>query len=179
MVDLSDLYALGSGVAQDDAAAVALLRKAVELDWGPAKRDLADRLAKGRGVEKDRKLALKLLYEAAHTDLKAANNLGVILWRGEWGEKDVDDGLRWMEVTLDHGFWVSGRNLAKIHHLGLGVEANEDKARAYLEQAGDAAGAESAQGVAELYERGEVITQDLEAAKRWRQKAATYPQAGS
>jgi TPR repeat protein len=178
MVDLSDLYATGSGVPPDEAKVVALLRQAVALNWGPAKRDLADRLANGRGVDQDQKLALKLLYEAAHTDLKAANNLGVILWRGTWGEKDVDDGLRWMEVTLRNGFWVSGRNLAKIHHLGLGVEANEDKARAYLEQAGDADGAESALGVAELYERGEVITKDPEAARRWREKAATYAQAG-
>jgi TPR repeat protein len=178
MAQLSNLYIEGFGVPQDDAKAIALLQQAADTGYGPAQRDLAERLATGRGVEKNQPLALKLLYAAAHTDLTAANNLGVVLWRGDWGDKDVADGLKWMEVTLDNGFWVSGRNLAKIYHLGLGVTSDEDKARNYLEKAGAAAGAESARGVAELYERGEVIAKDLDAAQRWRRKADTYPQGG-
>jgi TPR repeat protein len=97
------------------------------------------------------------------------------LWRGDWGEKDVETGLQWMEVTLNAGHWITGRNLAKIYHLGLGVTADEERARGYLEKAGSIGGAESAEAVAGFYEKGEIIGKDLEAAHRWRNKASSMP----
>lgn len=173
--DLAMVYEKGIGVAQDDAKAIALLQRALEGGSAQAKRMLADRLAEGRGVPADKPRALKLLYEAAKDDLTAANNLGVILWRGDWGEKDVETGLQWMEVTLNAGHWITGRNLAKIYHLGLGVTADEERARGYLEKAGSIGGAESAEAVAGFYEKGEIIGKDLEAAQRWRNKASSLP----
>lgn len=79
--------------------------------------------------------------------------------RLQWGEKDVVDGLRWMEVTWRNGFWVPAAISPKsITSIWRGGERRQ--ARACLEQAGDAAGAESAPGVAKFHEHGEVITKD-------------------
>ena len=102
--DLADSFQHGEGVAADDVQAVELLTKAAAGGSGSAKRKLATRMAEGRGVVKDPKAGLKLMHEAAQTDVLAAGNLGVVLWRGDWGEKTVEDGLDWMEVALERGF---------------------------------------------------------------------------
>ncbi|HEX2851822.1 MAG TPA: hypothetical protein VHO24_01195 [Opitutaceae bacterium] len=175
LTDLASAYEHGNGVALDDTTAVALFQQAAAAGSGAAKRELAARMAQGKGVPQDRKAAMKMMFEAAQTDLLAAGNLGVVLWRGDWGEKAVEDGLNWMEVALERGFWPAGRNLAKIYHLGLGVDANEEKAHAYLERAGTIGGVEAATAVAEMYAAGEIIAKDEEAAARWRSKAAALP----
>lgn len=173
MDTLADIFETGNGAPQNEVQALALVTRASNAGLGSAKRKLAVRMAEGRGVPKDQSAAIKLMFEAAQTDMLAAGNLGVVLWRGDWGEKDVPNGLQWMEVALERGFWPAGRNLAKIHHLGLGIAADETKARAYLERAGQIGGEEAAQAVAELYAKGEVITKDEEAAARWRTKAGS------
>lgn len=170
--DLADAYEQGNGVTVDETKSIALLTKASVAGSGSAKRKLATRMAEGRGVPQDQKAALKLMFEAAQTDHLAAGNLGVVLWRGDWGEKAVEDGLEWMEVALERGYWGAGRNLAKIYHLGLGVDANEEKAHAYLERAGTVGGLEAATAVADMYAAGEIIAKDDEAAARWRTTAA-------
>jgi uncharacterized protein len=176
--DLATAYEKGNGVAADEATALALFKQAAAGGVGSAKRELATRFAQGKGVPKDQKAAIKLMFEAAQTDELAAGNLGVVLWRGDWGEKSVEDGLNWMEVALERGFWPAGRNLAKIYHLGLDVPADEEKAHAFLERAGSIGGAPAASAVAEMYATGEIIAKDEQAAARWRAKASALENQG-
>ena len=172
MADLAAILEAGQIVPKNEARSLELLQTAVSGNSARAKAALATRVAAGRGVPQDQGRALQLLREAAAKDRTAAGNLGVVLWRGDWGEKDVEGGLKWMEASLNAGYWPAGRNLAKIHHLGLGVTPDEEKARTFLEQAGDKGGEESARAVASFYAQGEIITKDPEAAQRWERTAA-------
>ncbi len=135
---------------------------------------LSDQLLSGKYIPRDTVRAEELLRAAATEgqNAQAQNNLGVALWRGSLGEKRVAEGLTWMEQALGNGFWVAGRNLAKIHHLGLDVPKDETRAIGFLEKAGEVGGAEAVQLVADSYEKGEIIGLDPKAAARWRAVAA-------
>jgi len=135
---------------------------------------MSDQLLSGKYIPKDAARAEELLRAAATEgkNAQAQNNLGVALWRGSLGEKKVEEGLSWMEKALANGFWVAGRNLAKIHHLGLDIPKDESRAIAFLEKAGEVGGEEAVQLVADSYAKGDIIGLDPKAAARWRAVAA-------
>lgn len=134
---------------------------------------MSDQLLSGKYLPKDVNRAQELLRTAATegNNAQAQNNLGVMLWKGTAGEKKVAEGLGWMEKALNNGFWVGGRNLAKIYHLGLDVAKDEAKAKTLLEKAGEIGGSEAAAVVAEAYQKGDIISADAQAAAQWKARA--------
>lgn len=131
---------------------------------------MCDMLTEGKYLPKDLARTEALLRVAATegNNPEAQNRLGLALWRGTFAEKKVTEGVGWLEQSLQNGLWIAGRNLAKIYHLGLDVEKNETKARAFLENAGAIGGPDAAEVVAAAYEKGDIIDADPSSSARWR-----------
>ena len=131
---------------------------------------MCDVLGDGKYLPKDVKRTEALLRATATegNNPEAQNRLGLSLWRGNFADKKVTEGVGWLEKSLQNGFWIAGRNLAKIYHLGLDVEKNETKARAFLEKAAEIGGAEAASVVVAAYEKGDIIDADPQAAAKWK-----------
>ena len=82
--DLAGLYRRGEGVAQDDARALALYRKAAALGFAPAMNALAYMHALGRGTRRDRDRARDWLEKAARMgDRLAERNLDALAKGGK------------------------------------------------------------------------------------------------
>ena len=163
----------------DDPDAIERLQSVAAAGNWRAQAFLGEHLLNGTYMEKNPAKAESLLrqsLEYSDSPAEIENVLGVALWRGDLPPKRVPEGIAFMQKSFEAGCWMAGRNLAKIYHLGIGVEADETKAVAYLEKAASLGGRQSAAYVADAYEKGEIIHRDPAAAAKWQAASQTKPQ---
>lgn len=117
MANVGIMFARGSGVGRDEAAAARFCRGAAERGDPTAQCNLGQMYAKGLGVTQDYREALKWYYRAAEQDDRDAQfNLGLMLARGDAGEVDLREAHMWLELAADSGDIeaIEGRNLVAM-----------------------------------------------------------------
>jgi hypothetical protein len=137
MNNLGVMYAIGKGVAKNDAEALRWFRKAVE--GGQGMTNLGNMYSAGRGVAKDDVEAAHLYRKAAETgDPGGMNNFGNMLAAGRGLKKDDAEAVRWYRRAADAGDVHGMANVGLMYENGRGVPRNEAEALRWYRRAVDA-----------------------------------------
>jgi TPR repeat protein len=145
--ELGRTYEEGQGVPQDDALAAEWFRKAAEHGNAQAQNSLGVLYAQGRGVRHDKEEAVRWYKKAAKQGLpEATYNVAIAYYNGEGVAGDMVAAYVWMMVALDKGDAQAGEAL---QHIGEQLHNRLDHSRFEL---------------AELYEKGEEVPQNLTSA---------------
>jgi TPR repeat protein len=147
--EVARAYEDGHGVTKDDAQAVQWYQKSADQDYPAAENSLGVMYALGRGVPRDREKALEWYRKAAKHGLsEALYNVGISYYNGEGIEENFELAYAFMRVAQSKGNPQAGEALAHI----------TDELHGHLEPA--------QLKLAEMYEKGEDLTQDFTAAAR-------------
>ena len=134
-----------------------------------AARQLGDMYAGGDGTGQDFAEALRWYRKAADDgDPKAMIKLGLMYRDGEGVPEDYAEAARWLGEASESRFELEARYyLGLLYREGKGVQRNSARALMLLRSAAafDDPNAEIA--VAEMYENGEGVPQDLHEAVKW------------
>ena len=145
----------GKGVPQDDAKAVEWFRKSAEQGNAQAENSLGVMFALGRGVPRDREEAVRWYKKAAKQGLpEAIYNVAIAYYNGEGVDENVDTAYTWMMVAQRRG---DAQAAEAMRHIGDQMRNRLDRSKFDL---------------AQLYEKGDEIPQDLPAAVALYQEAA-------
>lgn len=122
--ELGMMYALGRGVAQDDAKAVQWFdRAALQGDAG-AENDLGVMYAQGRGVPQSYDRAEGWFAAAARSFAPAQFNLGVTFEFGRGVPADPARASTWYLRAAEQGFVPAQRALGMLYAGGHGIARN-------------------------------------------------------
>jgi uncharacterized protein len=145
--ELGHAYENGSGVQQDDAVAMDWYRKAAEHGSTQAQNSLGVMYAQGRGVQPDKEEAVRWYRKAAKQGLpEAMYNVAIAYYNNEGVGGDINHAYTWMMVAARKGDAPAAEALQRISE-----RMNNRVERSKFD-------------LAELYEKGEEIPQDLPAA---------------
>jgi TPR repeat protein len=152
---LAKCYGTGEGVTKDPKKAFELYSKAAETDEVFAPIDVGDCYITGLGVPKDPKKAVEWYSKAAKNvwNSDAVFRLGLCFAEGEGVEKDIDKAME---------LWRS---------LPKGYDNYQEHVECYRNATEGARGEAQAQ-VAEWYLEGDIVSKDVDKARKWYQKAA-------
>lgn len=153
---LGQAYDFGTGIAQNDNQACNWYRKAAEQAYAPAQNSLGVMYRTGRGVEQSKEQAVEWYRKAARQNYgKAMFNLGTAYFNGDGVAINDVSAYAWFLAAGDHG---------------------SDPAREAIERAASSLSrwqiSDAYGQLAELYEKGTELQQDLPAAGKWYRKAA-------
>jgi len=128
---LGNLYSNGKGVEQNKEKALALYRKAAELDFCPSIYNLGYELHQKGDAE------CVCWYELAHQkgDIDATYWLATIFMEGKLVPQNIDQGVRYYEIGVEHN------DAASMEDYGLylingayGIPRNEERGMMLLKQ---------------------------------------------
>jgi TPR repeat protein len=147
----------------------------------------------GKGVAQNPEQAAVWYRKAAdHGNAQAQNSLGVLYWMGEGVVKDRKEAVKWYHLAAQRGDASAMFNLGAAYYNGEGVISTDDN-QAYAwfllsEDGGNSSGRDAAQRsrselgaaafndacfkVGEMYDKGEDLPKNLDAASTWYRKAA-------
>jgi hypothetical protein len=170
---LGRMYAMGSGVARDDAEAVSWFRRGADAGHLNSMAALAVALVEGRGVAKDQPEAVRLLRLASAKDNTEANyRLGVLTVQGRGVDKDALEGMRLMIRAAETGYAPAMVDLGVMHNNGIGVQVDMAKAAYWYKRAADIGSIAGMVSLGYLYQQGRGVDQnDAAAASLYRQAA--------
>src|ERR1041385_4389419 len=145
--ELGRAYEDGKGVPQDDEQAVQWFRKSAEQGNAKAQTSLGVMYAQGLGVNYDRAEAIRWYKQAAKQGLdEAIYNIAIAYYNGEGVEANLHDAATWMMVASRNGDTQATEALTRIsQELHQHMEISKFQ-------------------LAELYDKGDELTQDLPAA---------------
>jgi len=145
--DLGRAYEDGKGVPQDDNRAAEWFRKSAEQDDAQAQNSLGVMYAQGRGVQGNRGEAIRWYRKAAKQGLpEAIYNIAISYYNGEGVEANLNDAATWMMVASRRGDAQATEALKKIiQELHQRMEISKFQ-------------------LAQLYDKGDELPQDLPAA---------------
>ena len=170
---LGSVYAKGSGVAKDEAQAVAWYRKAADQGYANAENSLGVAYALGNGVAKDEAVAVAWYRKAADQgDAEAQANLGAMYYEGTGVDRNVAQAVAWYRKAADQGDRNGQYNLGLAYDSGAGVQKDEAQAAAWYLKAATQGSAEAQFNLANDYEHGSGVEKDERQAVAWYQKAA-------
>lgn len=134
-INLSQLYALGSGVEQSYAKAAYWMQKAAERQNALALGNLANAYVLGRGVEQDYAKAAALYAKAANMNFPNAQvELGKLYEKGLGVEQNAVQALLWYSRAADNGARDAYCRLGDCYRRGFGVECDVVRALEYYER---------------------------------------------
>lgn len=123
---LSELYAHGKGVAQDQAVALSWLTEAAEGGYAPACYNLGDRYLNGLGVVADPAKAAFWWRRAAVQGLMLAQyNLGTLYYRGLGLPADPVQAAWWYRQAAAQGSRPARDALAALRRTGVVLPPDE------------------------------------------------------
>ena len=83
------------------------------------------------------KMMFEKLLELAESGCVAAqHDVGIHYLNGEGVEQSFEDGLKWIRLAANQNFSVAQHMLGVIYSAGIGLKANEFKARSWFLRAG-------------------------------------------
>jgi hypothetical protein len=137
----------GTGASQDDALAMEWFRKAAEHGSAQAQNSLGVMYAQGRGVQRDKEEAVRWYRKAAKQGLsEAMYNVAIAYYNGEGVGGDMNHAYTWMMGAARKGVAPAAEAL---QHISEQMNNRVDRSKFDL---------------AELYEKGEEVPQDLPSA---------------
>lgn len=135
---LGTFYMQGYGVPKDAAKAVQYFERAAAQGYLPARYNLAI-AALSEGSAKAQARGVAMLQDAADRGLaRAAYDLGVLVYQGKAGPKDLPAARNFFERAAKAGDPFGAYNLALMQLAGEGGPVASDLARANLERAAKA-----------------------------------------
>ena len=169
----------GTGLPQDDAAAMDQFRAAAEQGLSAAMNEYGRGLTIGRGRPADLPAGLEWLSRAAASgDASMAHDYAVAL-EAYGGEGRLGEALDWYRRAAEQGFVPSVTSLGVLYLDGKGVEADPGRAFNLFSRAAEAGDGRAQNNLGLMYSRGTGIDRDYEAAAVWFERAAAQglPQA--
>lgn len=133
---LSEYYALGKGVDQNEQTSVLWLKRAAEGGHPEAQNELGKRYLSGKGVEVDSAQALRWVQAAAEHGLAAAQyNLG-LFYKNEWSvAQDLFQAVKWFAKAANQNHVKAQYALAECYLNGWGVKPDREQAFKWLANA--------------------------------------------
>jgi uncharacterized protein len=145
--ELGKAYEDGKGVAQDDARAVEWFRKSADQGNAQAQNSLGVMYGLGRGVTRDREEAVRWYRKAAKQgSADGIYNVAISYYNGEGTEANMNDAAAWMMLASRKG---DAQATEALKHISQELSNRMDLSKFRL---------------AQLYEKGDEIPQDLPAA---------------
>jgi len=182
-----------AGQATTSVANIADLQKPASAGDASAQFELGKAFEQGSGVQQNPEQAAIWYRKAADQgNAKAQNSLGVLYWMGEGVEKDKKEAVKWYHMAARRGDASAMFNLGAAYYNGEGVMSIDDN-QAYAwfllsEDGGNSSGRDAAQRsksehgpaalneacftVGEMYEKGNDLPKNLDAASAWYRRAA-------
>jgi len=162
--------------AQDDAsraAAVAQLRRAVDLGVAAATVALGNAYRDGRGVEKDLAEGARLYRLGAEWGEEVAqNNYAFVLRRGEGVAADPVAARYWFMRSLMAGHGSAASGMAELYENGEGVDKDIKRAVEYRRWGAELGNAGNQTAYANALWDGTGIEKDRSQAVQWYERAA-------
>lgn len=130
LYDLAMLHDMGyDSIPVDSTRSTLLYRLSAERGYAPAQNYIGYRYFNGEAVRRDVDSALFWMAKAAgNGDTKAANNLGYILANSELVTRDYPQAIYWLTKAADAGLPSGLSQLADLYRLGLGCQADTNRA---------------------------------------------------
>lgn len=159
--EIGGAYEDGKGVARDDRRAAEWFRKSAEQGNGQAQYSLGMMYAEGRGVERNRDEAIRWYKKAAsHGVSQAMYSIAISYYNGEGAEENLGLAYTWLMAAQKGG---DPRAQQALQQIGDQMPNRVDRSKFDL---------------AELYEKGEELPQDLPSALAlYREAAAKDPKS--
>jgi len=153
--EIGGAYENGKGVARDDRRAAEWYRKSAEQGNGQAQYSLGAMYAEGRGVERNRDEAIRWYKKAAsHGVAGAMYRVAIAYYNGEGVEENLGLACTWLLAAQKSG---DPQAQDALKQIGDQMTNRLDRSKFDL---------------AELYEKGEELPQDLPSALALYQEAA-------
>ena len=102
----------------------------------------------------------------------ASYNLGLLYYRGEGVEQDLDEAFRWMQVSAKAGFPTAQLQLGIMIYRGEGTEPDPHREAYWYEKAALNGDPEAQFNLSVLYSMGEGVPHDLVLAFAWMRLAS-------
>jgi len=171
---LAHCYENGIGVDVDDGKALEYYESADEMGNANAQWVLASRIFNS-GDEQNIERGKMLLKSAAEGgDSEAEHIYGLYLIRGVYFDRDVNEGLKWLEKAAVHDNDADAMNsLGEQYRDGIdGVERDCEKAFKWFEKGAVGGSTDAMQSLGWAYLIGQGTARDVGAAEKWFVKAA-------
>ncbi len=147
--------------APDPHAAIPVLQRAVDLDYGPAATLLARLFLSGGAVARDPQRAADLLRESAtRGESDAQYYLAVLLEAGDGSAADPRDAFLWFRAAAEQGHTEAAYELSRLFSRGIGTEMDTAKALKWLDRAAQDGHSEAQLFLAKAYDTGVGAPQD-------------------
>lgn len=145
--ELGQAYEDGKGVPQDDDRAAEWFRKSAEQGNAQGQNSLGVMYAQGRGVKRDKEEAVRWYRKAAKEGLpEAIYNVAISYYNGEGTDPNLSYAATWMMLASRKG---DAQATEALKHISQELNNRLDI---------------SALRLAQLYEKGDEVPQDLPAA---------------
>jgi TPR repeat protein len=172
-LQLSALYASGTGVARDLGKAAKWHRKAAEQGLSRAQLQLGLDYASGAGVKPDKVEAVKWLRRAADQGLPEAElYMGLCYANGDGVRENAVEAIGWYRKAADKGLPQAVYEVGKSYLEGTGVAKDIAEGIKWIRQAAEAGHASAQNRLGECYVKGEGVTTNYVQAYKWFNLAA-------
>ena len=184
---------LSAPLQEVKSVSVSSLAQRAESGDAQAQLELALAYDEGKGVPQDAARAVEWFRKAAEQgNARAQNSLGVLYAQGRGVPRDRQEAVRWYKKAAKQGLTEAIYNVAISYYNGEGIEENMPLAYAWMlaaQKRGDPQAAEALEHIrqslnerlefgelnlAQLYEKGEEIPQDMPAAANMYLEAAKH-----
>jgi len=174
---LATMYAIGQGVKEDDAQAIAWWTKAADAGDAEAQWELGLEYTSGQRVQRDYRQAVVWYRKAAEQGYAAAQlNLANML-TGAFPPVEADrvEAAHWLQLAADQHQSAAASMLGSWYSAGIGVPHDDTQAVYWWRQATESSRDEfnAEANLGESYELGRGVTQDYAQAFFWYQKASS------
>lgn len=145
-------FLFGKGVARDEEKAFQILKEAAAAGNLSAMGMVGRMYHDGTGTKADPgQAALHWHMAALLGSIPAKRDYGVARFQGDGAEKDVADGLTWIQLAAADGDRASHAILGEVYEKGIGgVPVDLTKARSEYQQAADAGHEEAKKAIERL-----------------------------
>ena len=189
---IGGMYSLGQGVEQDYTKAMEWDEKAYEAGNDNGAYLIGAMYQYGDGVDQDYEKAIEWYEKAYESGIAdGALKIGYMYSCGLGVEQDVNLAEEWYEKAYESGDYACADTIAEYYYTGQGTEQDYAKALEWYEKAYDfnyeflqsdecdewvadvyrERAVQSANRVAEMYEKGLGVAQDADKAAEWYTKA--------
>lgn len=159
---VSDAYALGQGVPQNEARALTWLRRAAAAGDAAAIQRIATRYLTGQGTERDPRNYFQWTRKGAEAgDPALMFNLALAYRDGTGTDADYAAFFRWINKAADHEHPAALFELALAYRDGIGVKPDADEYRRRLARAAEAGDPQAMNNLALQYLHGVGVAHDV------------------
>lgn len=170
--NLGSMYYNGLLGEPDYKKAVFYFKKAADKGHVIAIKNLGQCYSNGYGVSLDLEKAAGYYLKAAEKGyILAMNHIGYMYENGLGVTKDYVRSFYWYNKAAELGNISSKVSLGKQYLFGLGVERDSAKALSLFEEAANAGDNWAMDNIANIFQRGDLVKQDLDKSRLYYQKA--------